>query len=78
MDTNIVNIHKYRLTGHFRVPKILNFKTRLNLSYENEFYLQEIKSHFYMNGFALSLALTQRLRVTWKWPTAHGKPSVFK
>ena len=49
------------IIGHFRVPKTLNFKTRLsaNLSL-NEFYLHE------KNGFALRLALKQRLEATWK------------
>ena len=28
-----------------------------------------IKLHFHINGFALSLALKQRLEVTQKWPT---------
>ena len=39
VDTDTVNIHKYGLTGHFPVPKIHTFKTRLDLSCENEFYL---------------------------------------
>ena len=34
---------------------------------ENNFYLQENKNHFYINSFALSLKLKQRLRVTWKF-----------
>ena len=32
-----------------------------NLSRENEFYLHEIKNHFYINGFVLGLALKQRV-----------------
>ena len=50
--------------GHFRASKTLTFKTRLsaNLCCENEFYLTEHKNHFQINGFALSLALKQRLR----------------
>ena len=35
---------------------------------ESSFYLQENKNHFYINSFALSLKLKQRLRVTWKCP----------
>ena len=35
---------------------------------ENSFYLQENRNHFYINSFALSLKLKQRLRVTWKCP----------
>ena len=38
----------------------------------NEFDLHENKpvgrTHFHMNGFALRLVLTQRQKVTWKWP----------
>ena len=41
-----------------------------NLSCENEFYLHENETHFRINGFALSLALKQRLGATWKWPIA--------
>ena len=35
---------------------------------ENDFYLLKNKIHFHINGFALSLALKQRLRATGKWP----------
>ena len=39
-----------------------------NLSYENEFHMQfhfhANQSHFHMNGFALTLALTQRHKGT--------------
>ena len=38
-----------------------------NLSCENEFIFMTIKSHFYTNGFAISLALKERLGATWKW-----------
>ena len=27
-----------------------------------------IKNRFHINGFAISLALKQRLEATWKWP----------
>ena len=40
---------------------------------ENEFYLHANKNHFHTNGFALRLALKQRLDATEKWPiTASG------
>ena len=39
-----------------------------NLSCDNEFYLHENETHFRINGFALSLALKQRLGATWRWP----------
>ena len=43
-----------------------------NHSNENEFDLHENKpvggTHVHMNGFALRLVLTQRQKVTWKWP----------
>jgi len=43
-----------------------------NLSYENEFDFHENKpvggTHFHMNGFARRLVLTQRHKVTRKWP----------
>ena len=39
-----------------------------NLSCENEFIFMTIKSHFYINGFALSLAFKERLGATRKWP----------
>ena len=36
-----------------------------NISFDNEIYLQENKKdHFYINGFARSLALKQRLGAT--------------
>ena len=52
------------------------FKTRRSeleklsdLSFENEFYLHENKkNHFHISGFALSLALKQRLETALKWP----------
>ena len=53
------------LQAIFRVLKSLTFKTRLS----NDFYVQENKkSHFQVNGFAVSLALKQRLRATRKCP----------
>lgn len=43
-----------------------------NLSYENKFYLHENEPvggiHFRLNGFALTLVLTQRQQATRKWP----------
>ena len=40
------------------------------------------KNHFHINGFALSLALNQRLEATGKWPiehfTATGKSHVVE
>ena len=43
-----------------------------NHSNENEFDLHENgrsgETHFHMNGFARRLVLTQRLKVTRKWP----------
>lgn len=40
-----------------------------DLSCENEFTCKRIKNHFHINGFALSLALEQKLRTTRKRPT---------
>jgi len=50
--------------------KLFTFKTRLiiNPSCENELYLHENKNHFRNYGFALGLALKQRLETTLKWP----------
>ena len=41
------------------------------------FYMT-IKSHFYINGFALSLTFKERLGATWKWPIypTGGLPSL--
>ena len=43
-----------------------------NLSCENEFNLHENEpiggTHFHMNGFSRRLVLTQRHKVTQKWP----------
>ena len=55
----------------------LSLWTRLSAkpfsSCENEFYLHANKNHFRTNGFALRLALKQRLDATEKWPiTASG------
>ena len=47
------------LTGHFRVLRTLTCKTRL--SAKMSFMCMSTKSHFYINGFILSLALKQRL-----------------
>ena len=40
-----------------------------NLSFKNEFYSHENKKRFHINGFALGLALKQRLEATRKWST---------
>ena len=45
-----------------------------NLSCENEFIFMTIKSHFYINGFALGLAFKERLRATRKWPIYYPPP----
>ena len=57
------------LIGHFRVPKILIFKTRLCTKplQWNEFYMHENKNYFNINGLAISLALKQRHGVALKW-----------
>ena len=49
--------------------KLFTFKTRLivNPSCENELYLRENKNRFRDSGFALGLALKQRLETTLKW-----------
>ena len=39
-----------------------------NLSCAKELHLHENKNYFHINGFALCLALKQRLRATRKWP----------
>ena len=44
--------------GHFRVPKTLTFETGLR---EQPFLFHENKNHIQINGFAISLALKQRL-----------------
>ena len=40
----------------------------VNRPYVHEILLHENKNHFHINGFALSLALKQRLQTTRKWP----------
>ena len=56
--------------GNFQGKKH-TFKTRpaQNVSCDNEFHLNDNKNNFHINGFALSLALKQKLMATWKWPT---------
>ena len=48
------------------------FKFVQNLSYKNEFDLNENepvgKTHFHMNGFAQKLVLTKKQKATWKRP----------
>ena len=60
----------YLISGRFWVPKILTL-TRLSakLLMKMCFICMRTKNHFYTNGFALSLALKQRLGTSWKWPT---------
>ena len=58
-------------TNHFRVPKTLTFNTRLHA--KRVLFAWELKkSHFHINGYALNLALKQRLGLTQKrrivWP----------
>ena len=38
------------------------------------FICVRITNHFHINAFTLSLALKQRLLVTWRWPTRFGAP----
>ena len=55
----------------FRVPTILTFKPRLNCCKTfavKMTYLQENKNNLHINGFALSLALKQRLEASRKSP----------
>ena len=42
-----------------------------NRSCENEFHLRGNKNHFHINGFALSLALKQKIGETLRWPIQH-------
>ena len=64
-------VHKeggFTWIGHFRVPKILTFRTRLSAT---PFLWKRVLfawNHFHINGLALSLALKQRLGATQKWP----------
>ena len=54
--------------GLFRVLKTLIFRTRLSENLVKMSYIcMRIKEHFHINGFALSLALKQRLGATQKW-----------
>ena len=48
--------------GHFRVPKCKTFLVKMR------FIFMRIKNLFHINGFALSLALKQRLGTTPKCP----------
>ena len=57
--------------NHFRVAKTLTFNTRLRAK-QVLFAWEWKKSHFHINGYALNLALKQRLGLTQKrrivWP----------
>jgi len=57
----------YVLIGYFRVPKNLkaNCKT---FPVKMSFIRMRLKNHFNVNGYALSLALKQRLEETQKRP----------
>ena len=61
------------------------FPSSKNFHFQNEakcktfllkmtFIFMTIKSHFYINGFALRLALKERLGATWKWPITPPPP----
>ena len=50
-------------------------KLEQNLSRKNVLYLHEKKNRVHTNGFALRLALKQRLEVTRKWPITKGMKS---
>ena len=61
------------------------FPSSKNFHFQNEakcktfllkmtFIFMTIKSHFYINGFALNLALKERLGATWKWPITPPPP----
>ena len=69
--------------GNFQFPKSLTLITRLSAKpfFENEFHCRRIKTHFHINGFALSLAWKQELRANRKWPNtlswSHWKKSRF-
>jgi len=56
----------------YLVPLFQNKLFVKNFSYENEFYLYENEetggTHFHINGFARSLVLTQRQKVSQTWP----------
>ena len=69
----IFALNNENLKGYFRVSKTLTFRTRLVAkpflsSCENEFHLRGNKNHFHINGFALSLALKQKIGETLRWP----------
>ena len=66
---------------HFRVALCLDFKTSLRAkpfkrkTHENDLDLHENgrherkgERHFHMNGFARSVVLTRRQKITQKWP----------
>lgn len=57
---NHVNLTKIHLIGLFQVLEILTFKTRpsANLFFKMGCICMRIKKSFYINGFALSLALS--------------------
>ena len=61
------------------------FASSKNFHFQNEakcktflvkrtFIFMTIESHFYINGFALSLAFKERLRATRKWPIYYPPP----
>ena len=54
----------------FQVPETLTFKTTISVSFSSEEYI----IIFQVTGFALSLALKQRLGATRKWPGKFRPP----
>ena len=57
--------------GHFRLAPSLSFKARLSW-YENDFFFQANKTHFYKKGFALSRVSKVGDFGTRKWPISHA------
>ena len=66
-DENTVSVGQY--VGHFQVPKNSHFqnKAKCVTFLLLRFLHTRRKNHFQINGFALSLALRQRLGATRKW-----------
>ena len=54
--------------GHFRVALYPYFDLHENGRVD--------ETHFHMNGFARRLVLTQRQKVTWKWPINISRAAV--
>ena len=60
----------YVQIGHFRVPKTLKANCKAFLV-KMSFIPMRLKNHFHVNGYALSLALKQRLGETRKRPVGY-------